>query len=108
MGTSARSRAVQQLSWPDEEEEERARRRDLLCQLDGLLTVLEEVNLRGGEIPPRILATLRRSGVTFPKRLSAPELIEAVFAAQERFMREPIGAARGDMRVNDLRRRMAS
>lgn len=90
MGTSPRNRAVPRLSWKEEEEERRIRRRDVLCQLDGLLTQLEEINLRGGSVPPRILAALARCGVSFPRTLAAPELIEAIFTAQERFMREPI------------------
>ncbi|HZB97777.1 MAG TPA: hypothetical protein VE219_04185 [Candidatus Sulfotelmatobacter sp.] len=106
MGASARNR-VQQLIWEAEEEERRAQRRHVLCQLDGLLTQLEEINLRGGEIPPRIVAALRRCGVEFPPIITPPELIEAIFAAQERFMREPVGR-RGAVERNDRRDRMAS
>jgi hypothetical protein len=85
-------------------------RRETLCELDGLLTQLEEVNLRGGPIPTRVLVALRRRGVTFRPRTSAAELIEAVFLVQERFMRQPDGLRRDAVSTtsSELSRRLAS
>jgi hypothetical protein len=103
MATFVRNRVLNQLQWTEEPESYRARRREFLCELDGMLAQLEEINLRGQALPPRILAQLRRKGVAFPARVSPAELIEAVFAAQERFMRQPEGLlppSRGDMEVH--------
>ena len=109
MATFVRNRVLSQLTWTEEPEETRAKRREALCELDGLLTQLEEVNLRGGHIPTRVLVALRRRGVTFGARVGAAELIEAVFAVQEQFMRQPIGGARFDAgALVELRRRLAS
>lgn len=109
MATFVRNRVISQLAWVDEDEEVRAHRRDVLCELDGLLTQLEEVNLRGGSIPTRVLVALRRRGVTFRPRTSAAELIEAVFLVQERFMRQPDGLHRDAVSsVSELSRRLAS
>ena len=77
MATFVRNRVLNQLVWSAEEERQRVQRRETLCELDGLLTQLEEVNLRGGPIPTRVLVALRRRGVTFRPRTSAAELIEA-------------------------------
>lgn len=106
MATFVRNRVLSQLTWTEEEEEMRARRRDVLCELDGLLTQLEEVNLRGGAVPPRVLVALRRRGVIARPGLSPAELIEAIFSAQEAFMRQPEGS--GDLLpFVVLRRRIA-
>ncbi|MHB8718676.1 MAG: hypothetical protein ACYDAC_07280 [Candidatus Dormibacteria bacterium] len=106
MATFVRNRVINQLAWADEEEEVRAERRDILCELDGLLTQLEEVNLRGGPVPPRVLVALRRRGVLARPGITAPELIEAIFSAQEAFMRQPQGAAAGTSLL-ELQRRIA-
>jgi hypothetical protein len=111
MATFVRNRVLNQLVWSAEEERLRVQRRETLCELDGLLTQLEEVNLRGGPIPTRVLVALRRRGVVFRPRTSAAELIEAVFVVQERFMRQPDGLPRSDQAAvasNDLSRRLAS
>ena len=109
MATFVRNRLLNQLSWSPEEEAERAKRREALCELDGLLTQLEEVNLRGGHIPARVLVALRRRGVVFGPRVNAAELIEAIFVVQEQFMRQPAGPASSEpAALSELRRRLAS
>jgi hypothetical protein len=109
MATFVRNRVLNQLSWSPEEEAQRAKRREALCELDGLLTQLEEVNLRGGHIPTRVLVALRRRGVMFGPRVSAAELIEAIFLVQEQYMRQPAGAgSQESAALTDLRRRLAS
>lgn len=106
MSTFVRNRVVAQLTWIEEETDQRARRRDVLCELDGMLTQLEEVNLRGGRVPSRVLVALSRRGVIARPGTSAPELIEAIFAAQEAFMRQPEGALPAEA-LAELRRRIA-
>lgn len=109
MATFVRNRVINQLQWTPEGDTERAARREALCELDGLLTQLEEVNLRGSVIPTRVLVALRRRGVAFRPRISAAELIEAVFAVQEQYMRQPLGASHAQQApYTDLRRRLAS
>ena len=109
MATFVRNRILQQLSWEAEDDPSRSRRREVLCELDGILAQLEEINLRGGEIPQRVLVALRRRGVVFRPRVSSAELIEAIFLVQERYMRQPEGAVQGDLiGVPYLQRRMAS
>jgi len=109
MATFVRNRVLNQLTWTEEPVDTRCKRREALCELDGLLTQLEEVNLRGGHIPTRVLVALRRRGVTFGPRVGAAELIEAVFAVQEQFMRQPVGVAGIDAgALAELRRRLAS
>lgn len=106
MATFVRNRVLNQLTWIEEQEEVRAHRRDVLCELDGLLTQLEEVNLRGGAVPSRVLISLRRRGVVARPGLNPAELIEAIFSAQEAFMRQPEGAA-DTLPFMQLRRRIA-
>jgi hypothetical protein len=109
MATFVRNRVLNQLSWPLEDDRVRAGRREALCELDGLLAQLEEVNLRGGLIPTRVLVALRRRGVAFRVRVSAAELIEAIFAVQEQYMRQPDGATPAEpTALTELRRRLAS
>jgi hypothetical protein len=110
MATFVRNRVLSQVTWSVEGEIERADRRQSLCELDGLLTQLEEINLRGGQIPTRVLVALRRRGVMFGPRVSAAELIEAVFAVQEQYMRQPAGAPtpHETAALAELRRRLAS
>jgi hypothetical protein len=109
MATFVRNRVLNQLSWSPEAELLRAKRREALCELDGLLTQLEEINLRGGQIPTRVLVALRRRGVAFRPRMSAAELIEAIFSVQEQYMRQPEGAPGHEpAALADLRRRLAS
>ena len=109
MATFVRNRVLNQLSWSPETECDRVGRRDALCELDGLLTQLEEINLRGGKVPTRVLVALQRRGVAFRPRVGAAEMIEAVFAVQERYMQQPIGAAAPDAgALAELRRRLAS
>jgi hypothetical protein len=106
MATFVRNRVLHQLSWSDEQEGVRSSRRDVLCELDGLLTQLEEVNLRGGAVPSRVLVALRRRGVVARPGVNPAELIEAIFGAQEAFMRQPEGASQ-TIPYEDLRRRIA-
>ncbi len=106
MATFARNRVLNQLTWVEEEEERRSTRRDVLCELDGLLTQLEEANLRGNAVPSRVVIALRRRGVMARPGVCAAELIEAIFSAQEAFMRQPDGA-RDMLPIDDLRRRIA-
>ena len=109
MATFVRNRVLNQLSWSSEDDSSRAARREALCELDGLLTQLEEINLRGGVIPTRVLVALRRRGVAFRARVSAADLIEAIFAVQEQYMRQPQGAAATEPNtLSDLRHRLAS
>lgn len=109
MATFVRNRVLHQLSWPLEEDAQRATRREALCELDGLLTQLEEINLRGGVIPARVLVALRRRGVALRSRIGAAELIEAIFAVQEGYMRQPEGATPTESAaLAELRRRLAS
>lgn len=108
MATFVRNRVLQQLSWTAESERTRSDRRAALCELDGLLAQLEEANLRGSEVPARVIGALRRRGVAIGRRTTPAELIEATFIVQERYIRQPQGVAQGDALVADLRRRMAS
>jgi hypothetical protein len=91
MATFVRNRVLNQLQWTAETESYRTRRREILCELDGLLVQIEELNLRGQPMPPRILAQLRRRGVSVGADCSPADMVEAIFAAQERFMRQPMG-----------------
>ena len=108
MATFVRNRILQQLSWEEESEALRARRREALCELDGILSQLEEINLRGREIPARVLVALRRRGVVFQPGASVAEIIEAIFAVQERYMRQPEGAVQGDLLGVRMYQRRAS
>lgn len=110
MATFVRNRIIQQLSWVPEQATDRNGRREVLCELDGILGQLEEINLRGGVIPARLMVALRRRGIAFNARTSAAELIEIVFAQQERFLRQPEGvtASTERMRPIDLAKRLAS
>jgi hypothetical protein len=108
MATFVRNRVLHQLTWTPEDENERAERREALCELDGLLAQLEQVNLKGGVIPPRVLVALRRRGVVFPPRVSAADLIEAIFAVQEQYMRQPEGAQAQEPVTVPLHNRIAS
>jgi hypothetical protein len=109
MATFVRNRVLNQLAWTSEEETVRAVRREALCELDGLLTQLEEINLRGGVIPTRVLVALRRRGVSHRTRVNAADLIEAIFVVQEQYMRQPEGAVTPEPHaLTELRRRLAS
>ena len=109
MATFVRNRVLNQLAWTSEEDTVRATRREALCELDGLLTQLEEINLRGGVIPTRVLVALRRKGVALRSRVNAADLIEAIFAVQEQYMRQPEGAVTVEPHaLSELRRRLAS
>jgi hypothetical protein len=91
MATFVRNRVLHQLQWAPERDTYRARRREVLCELDGLLIQVEEVNLRGQAPPPRVIDRLRHHGVQVSQAASPADLVEAIFAAQERFMRQPVG-----------------
>ena len=109
MATFVRNRVLNQLAWTSEEETARAARREALCELDGLLTQLEEINLRGGVIPTRVLVALRHKGVVLRSRVGAADLIEAIFTVQERYMRQPDGTLTPEPHaLTELRRRLAS
>lgn len=104
MATVSWNRTLQQTTWTQEGDEMRSQRREILCELDGMLAQLEELNLRGGEVPTRVLVALRRRGVPIRASISAAELIESIFSVQEGYMRHP-GEGTED---GDLRRRIAS
>lgn len=111
MAAVVRTRVLNQLSWATEEDGIRNERRSALCELDGLLTQLEEINMRGTVVPGRIRIALQRHGI-IPRQQDGPaELIEAIFVEQERYMLRPEqakpaipGAARD---LDELRRRIA-
>jgi hypothetical protein len=112
MATIVRSRVLNQLSWATEEEALRNQRRSTLCELDGLLTQLEEINMRSLPVPGRIRVALQRHGIPLRTSDSPADLIEAIFAEQERYMLRPeptkpalTGHARD---LEELRRRLAS
>jgi len=107
MATFVRNRVLHQLTWAPEDEARRSERREALCELDGLLAQLEHVNLNGGIIPPRVLVSLSRRGVSLRPRTTAAELIEAIFAVQEQFMRQPEGVQAQEPLIQ-LRGRLAS
>ena len=52
-------------------------------------------------LPPRVMAQLRRRGVAVSPEANSADLVEAIFAAQERFMRQPLGClpGRDEMRL---------
>jgi len=91
MATFVRNRVLNQLQWAPETDTYRARRREVLCELDGLLMQIEEMNLRGQPMPPWVVGQLRRRGVSVSPEATSADLVEAIFAAQERFMRQPMG-----------------
>jgi hypothetical protein len=101
MATFVRNRVLNQLQWAPETDTYRSRRREVLCELDGLLIEIEEMNLRGQPLPPRVTAQLRRRGVAVSPEATSADLVEAIFAAQERFMRQPLGGlpSRDEMRL---------
>ena len=113
MAIAFKSRGGSEISWASEDDHQRDRRRAILCELDGILAQLEELNLRHQPVPGRLRMAVNRYGVPASSRLSAPELIEAIFEIQERFMLHPestaaplgAGCARD---LEELRRRMAS
>lgn len=112
MAVLVKNRVLNQLTWPEEVDATRSRRRAALCELDGLLTQLEEINLRGTMVPGRVRMTLQRLGVLVRPHHTAAEMIELIFAEQERYMLrpEPVGTvSSGCARdIEELRRRMAS
>jgi hypothetical protein len=112
MAAIVRTRVLNQLSWAAEEEVIRTERRSALCELDGLLTQLEEINMRGTEVPGRIRVALQRHGIQLRPQDGPAELIEAIFVEQERYMLRPEQAkpaVTGHARdLDELRRRIAS
>lgn len=101
-----RNRMLNHVSWPAEKGPIRRQRRQALCELDGLLSQLEEINLRGAEVPGRVRVALRRHGAVVSDADGPAQLIEVIFAVQERYMLHPqLPPAAA---VEDLRRRMAS
>ena len=112
MATIVRTRVLNQLSWAAEDEGLRNQRRSALCELDGLLTQLEEINMRGTVVPGRIRAALQRHGIVSRTHDTPADLIEAIFVEQERYMLRPEPArpsVPGHARdLDELRRRIAS
>lgn len=112
MAVLVKNRVLNQLTWPEEVDAARSRRRATLCELDGLLTQLEEINLRGTIVPGRVRVALQRHGVLVRPHNTAADMIEMIFAEQERYMLRPEPAgpmATGCARdIEELRRRMAS
>lgn len=112
MATIVRTRVLNQLSWAAEDEALRTDRRSALCELDGLLTQLEEINMRAQAVPGRIRIALQRHGI-IPRANDTPaDMIEAIFVEQERYMLRPEPTkpqATGHARdLEELRRRIAS
>ena len=70
-----RNRMLNHLSWPAEKGSIRRQRRQALCELDGLLSQLEEMNLRGTEVPGRVRVALRRHGAPVSDTDAAAQLI---------------------------------
>ena len=112
MAAIVRTRALKQLSWPVEASSSRNDRRASLCELDGLLAQLEEMNLKGLIVPGWVRAALQRHGIGVRPHHTASDMIEAIFMVQEQYMLRPDqgapvtpGAARD---IDELRRRMAS
>jgi hypothetical protein len=112
MATIVRTRVLNQLSWAAEEGAIRVERRSALCELDGLLTQLEEINMRGLPVPGRIRVALQRHGITARAQDTPADMIEAIFVEQERYMLRPEPAkpvVTGHARdLDELRRRIAS
>jgi|SRR3979411_2986707 hypothetical protein len=112
MAIVLKTRGAGELSFPNENDRQRDHRRRALCELDGILAQLEEMNVRGVPIPGRIRMALTRFGIPATAPMDAPALIEVIFEVQERFMLHPetaaplsVGCARD---IEELRRRMAS
>jgi hypothetical protein len=112
MAIVLKTRGAGELSWPSENDRQRDHRRQALCELDGILAQLEEINIRGLQVPGRVRMALNRFGIPASTQMDAPALIEAIFEVQERFMLHPVttaplsvGCARD---IEELRRRMAS
>jgi hypothetical protein len=112
MAIVLKTRGAGELSWPTENERQRDHRRRALCELDGILAQLEEINVRGLTVPGRLRMALNRYGIPASSPMEPPALIEAIFEVQERFMLHPettaplsVGCARD---IEELRRRMAS
>jgi hypothetical protein len=112
MAVVVRTRTLKQLSWPAEESSSRNHRRASLCELDGLLAQLEEMNLKGLIVPGWVRAALQRHGMAVRPHHTASDMIEAIFMVQEQYMLRPDqGApipASGARDIDELRRRMAS
>lgn len=114
MAIVIRPRAIADIRWHAEDESERRRRRSALCELDGLLTELEESNLCGRAVAPRVRKALGRHGVLGWRDAGPPELIESIFEVQERYMLYPESevsvptVAQPARDLAELRRRMAS
>jgi len=112
MATIVRTRVLSQLSWAAEDDSLRADRRAALCELDGLLTQLEEINMRGMVVPGRIRVALQRHGIVPRSQDTPADMIEAIFVEQERYMLRPEPTkpqATGHARdLEELRRRIAS
>ncbi|HET9050494.1 MAG TPA: hypothetical protein VFO60_02260 [Candidatus Dormibacteraeota bacterium] len=111
MAIVLKTRGAGELTWPSETERQRDHRRAALCELDGILVQLEEINVRGMQVPGRVRMALNRYGIPAASAMGAPALIEAIFEVQERFMLHPestaplsVGCARD---IEELRRRMA-
>lgn len=104
MALRNRKRVVKQVTWTLEEQVERDRRRQELCELDGLLMQLEETNIKGRAVPVRVLLSLRRHGIVVTRDSTAAELIEAVFDMQERYMRHPAGEIVSALPAAEFRR----
>jgi hypothetical protein len=112
VATIIRTRVLNQLSWAAEDEDLRNERRSALCELDGLLTQLEEINMRGVEVPGRIRVALQRHGIANRPADTPAVMIEAIFVEQERYMLRPEQAKPGvtghARDLDELRRRIAS
>ena len=107
MGKIVGYRSLNQLSWAAEGDGVRTTRRSPLCELDGLLNQLEDINVRGVQVPGRVRIALQRHGIMMSQQDGAAEMIEAIFVLQERYMLRPEQGAPNGRTGDDLRRRLA-
>ena len=99
-----RTRTIAPLTWEQESRLERARRRERLNNLDRLLTVLEELNLRGaGALPAPLREALEHEGIACPPGASLADVIERVLDGQGDFLLHP--AIARDAAASSLRSR---
>ncbi|HUY60917.1 MAG TPA: hypothetical protein VMW49_03480 [Candidatus Dormibacteraeota bacterium] len=85
-----RTRTVVPLTWEQESRLERARRRERLNHLDRLLTVLEELNLRGETaLSTPLRDALEHEGIVCPPGAALADVIERVLDGQGDFLLHP-------------------
>ncbi|HUY97073.1 MAG TPA: hypothetical protein VMW47_05560 [Verrucomicrobiae bacterium] len=86
-----RPRSLTPLTWEQETRHQRASRRDRLLLLDQVLTVLEELNLRGETlVPAGIHEVLTRCGITCPFTDPPAAVIDRVLNEQGDYLLHPV------------------